>query len=496
MYTLGIDLGSSSVKVCIFDVEKGKTVGSAFYPHQEMEISSPMPGWAEQSPEVWWQNFQHASQLAFRAADVSPNLVTAIGISYQMHGLVMVDDSHQVLRPSIIWCDSRAVPFGEEAFNNLGQRYCMDHMLNSPGNFTAAKLAWVKKNEPKIFEKVHKFMLPGDYLALKLTGEINTTASGLSEGIMWDFKAGDVAFDLLKYYDFDEDIVADIVGAFAEQSSVSKTASDLLGIPKGTPVTYRAGDQPNNAFSLNVLNPGEVAATAGTSGVIYVVTDQDAHDEESRINTFLHVNDKKELKRNGLLLCVNGTGSLNSWIKSNIALGDSTYEELNMQASNIPIGAEGIRIYPFGNGAERLLNNQDLGGEFLGLSFSRHQRKHLYRAAQEGIVFALRYGFDLLEDLGAGSQTIRAGKANMFLSPIFREAFSNTVGATVELYDTNGAEGAARGAALGGRLYDSEAQAFEQLACLETTMPDPRLIEQYEEAYQFWKEGLESRLSR
>lgn len=496
MYTLGIDVGSSSVKVSLFDVEKGSSIASAFHPEQEMPMLAKQSGWAEQDPDWWWQAFLAAFRKCTESSGVSPKAIKAIGIAYQMHGLVVVDDQLSVLRPSIIWCDSRAVGIGEKAQVGLGADYCQKNLLNSPGNFTASKLRWVKENEPELFGKVRYAMLPGDFIALKLSGEVTTTASGLSEGVFWDFQKQAVSKELLAHYGFSEEVIPQIKPTFGEQCVLNDKAASLTGIPAKTPVTYRAGDQPNNAFSLNVLHQGEVAATAGTSGVIYAVTDQHAGDAKSRVNTFLHVNNTAEAHRNGILLCINGTGILNSWLRKLVGGGGLSYNEMNDQASAVAPGADGLRFYPFGNGAERVLENQYPKATLGGLDLNRHQAGHLFRAAQEGIVFALRYGFDVLAELGAAGETIRAGKANLFLSPLFRETFVNTVKATLQLYNTDGAEGAARGAAYGAGLYSSLKAAFAGLKILEEVKPDPAKVALYEDLYQDWKKGLLKQLNK
>lgn len=495
MYSLGIDVGSSSVKVSILDIRKGKSIGSAFYPPQELEISVPQEGWAEQDPEIWWGSFLKAFQKALEISKVPPKDIHCIGISYQMHGLVILDKNQKVLRPSIIWCDSRAVEVGEQAFQKLGEAYCTSSLLNAPGNFTASKLRWVQENEPDLYEQIEHFLLPGDYIAYRLSGTINTTPSGLSEGIFWDFKNRSISDPLLKAYDLDKDLVPDLVPTFGKQSEVSKEVANLTGIPQGTPISYRAGDQPNNAFSLNVLDPGEVAATAGTSGVIYAVTEDPIGDKASRVNTFLHVSDRDDAPRNGILLCVNGTGILNSWLRRMIGGGSISYPEMNELAAEVPIGSDGVKFFPFGNGAERVLENKYPKATLSGIDYNRHQQKHLYRAGQEGIVFALRYGFDVLSELGVAGTTIRAGKANMFLSPVFREAFVNTVGARVELYETDGAEGAARGAAMGADLYTSREEAFAGFECLLAFDPEEKKQKAFEASYQEWVSALDKQLN-
>lgn len=486
MYFLGFDLGSSSVKACLVNADSGAAVASAFFPETEMAIEAPQTGFAEQQPDNWWKNACLASKAVLAKANVKPDEVKAIGISYQMHGLVVVDKDFNVLRPSIIWCDSRAVPFGNRAFDDLGHDRTLHHLLNSPGNFTAAKLAWVKANEPAIYAQVYKFMLPGDYLAARMTGDIVTTASGLSEGAFWDFQTNQPAQFLLDYFGFNPDLIATIKPTFAPQGELMASAAAELGLSAGTPVTYRAGDQPNNALSLNVLEPGQIAATAGTSGVVYGVSDQANYDPQSRVNTFLHVSHTAENPRYGVLMCVNGTGILNSWLRNQVLQRSIGYDAMNALAHEAPVGADGLTCLPFGNGAERILENADLGASFHGLQLTRHGLPHFIRAAQEGIVFAFYYGIQIMESVGVGLQTIRAGEANMFLSALFRDTLANLTGAAIELYNTDGAQGAARGAGLGLGYYKTPAEAFAGLNVVRTIEPDMRAQEAYRNAYDRW----------
>jgi xylulokinase len=489
MLLLGIDLGSSSVKASIIDGETGKCLAMAYYPEKEMEIIAYKPGWAEQEPEIWWGNLKFAISACTGKPGIDKEKIGAIGISYQMHGLVMVDNKRELLRPSIIWCDSRAVSYGEKAFNELGKDFCLEHLLNSPGNFTASKLAWVKENEPDIFERIYKIMLPGDYLAMRLTGEINTTYTGLSEGIFWDFIKDDTSKELMDYFGFDPGMLPEYLPSFTVSGRLTEMVADELGLPGGIPVAYKAGDQPNNALSVNVLSPGEVAATAGTSGVIYGVTDVKKFDPLSRVNTFLHVNHRKDLSRLGVLLCINGTGILNSWIRR-YAGGNLSYSDMNDRAATIAPGSNGLYILPFGNGAERMLLNRDVGARIAGLNFNLHSSSHLFRAAQEGIAFSFRYGLDIMKETGIVPGIMRAGAANMFLSNVFREALSCITQTEIHLYNTDGSIGAARGAGIGCGYYKSEKEAFEGLNEVGITEPDHSRIHLYNEAYSEWKNQL------
>lgn len=486
MYLLGYDLGSSSVKASLVNASTGECVATAFYPKKEMEIKSSKTGWAEQSTALWWENLTLATKDVLAQNNVNPDAIKAIGISYQMHGLVLVDKDLNVLRDAIIWCDSRAVPYGQKAMKEIGEEKCLNHLLNSPGNFTLSKLAWVKENEPDIYAQVKYLMLPGDYMALRMTGKACTTASGLSEGMAWDFQAEKPAGFLMKYFGFDDELLPEIVPTFGLQGNLTSAIAAELGLVEGTPVTYRAGDQPNNALSLNVLNPGEIAATAGTSGVVYGVNADSKFDPKSRVNSFAHVNHLPEQKRIGVLLCINGTAILNTWMKNNVAPEGISYVEMNEMAAQIPVGSEGVSIIPFGNGAERVLENQEPNCSVHGINFNRITKAHLIRAAHEGIAFSFKYGMDIMNEMGISTKTIRAGYANLFLSPIFRQTLANITGATIELYNTDGSVGAARGAGIGAGIYKNAEEAFATLKKIQIVTPDKEVFEATIQAYSKW----------
>ncbi len=499
MLLLGLDLGTSSVKASVVDAGTQQCIASAQFPETESGIISLQPGWAEQSPQMWWDHVQQAILKLHAQKKYNPKDIVAIGIAYQMHGLVMVDKEQKVLRHSIIWCDSRAVETGNKAFEKIGKEKSLQHLLNSPGNFTASKLAWVKENEPELYDKTHKIMLPGDFIAMKLTGQATTSIAALSEGMFWDFKNNELSRDVFGYYQLETSFIPAIQKVFAEHGKVSGPIADALGLKHNIPVTYKAGDQPNNALSLNVLNPGEVAATAGTSGVIYAVTDRLTYDSESRVNTFAHVNyvapeeKAEEDVRLGVLLNINGTGILNRWIK-NITGDQLNYQQINEAAANVKPGSNGLMILPFGNGAERMLNNKTINAHIHNINFNIHTTAHLYRAAQEGIVFAFRYGLDIMRSNKINPTVIRAGKANMFLSKVFANAFVNATGLTVELYNNDGSVGAAIGAGLGAGIYASEKDAFSQFKLLEKIEPEnPKL---YNELYEQWKLTLQKQLNQ
>lgn len=494
MYLLGYDIGSSSVKVCLIEASSGKIIASDYSPKKEMKIIAENVGWAEQSPTDWWINLKLAHESVLNKSGINPEDIKAIGITWQMHGLILVDKDQNLLRPSIIWCDSRAVPFGEKAMQSIGEKKCLSHLLNSPGNFTASKLAWVKENEPEIFEKIDKIMLPGDYIAMKLSGETGITIEGLSEGIFWDFKNNCISEDVVNYFGIPKSFFPEIVPTFGVQATVSASAAAELGLREGTPISYRAGDQPNNALSLNVFNPGEIASTAGTSGVVYGVLDQLDYDEKSRVNTFAHVNHTLEQTRLGVLLCINGTGILNSWLKNNFATSLSSYGDMNELASLSPIGSKGLSIIPFGNGAERVLENKEVDCSLNGINFNIHTKGDVLRAAQEGIVFSYEYGMNIMRNMGMNIQVIRAGNANMFLSSIFRQTLSSISNAVIELYDTDGAAGAARAAGLGVGFYANTNEAFSALEKIAIIEPEVDKKEQYLEAYNRWTNYLEKML--
>ncbi|MDQ7041652.1 MAG: FGGY family carbohydrate kinase [Rhodothermus sp.] len=494
MLLLGFDVGSSFIKGALVEAATGRVLTSVTVPEQELAIQSLRPGWAEQDPELWWQCVQQAVAALRRHYPFDPEAIGGIGIAYQMHGLVLIDRRGRVLRPAIIWCDSRAVSVGERAFQELGPEHCLRRLLNSPGNFTAARLRWVRENEPEIYRQAYKWLLPGDYIAFRMTGEPTTTVSGLSEGIFWDFLEEKPAYWLLEHLEIDPVLMPRLVPIFGGQGELTREAAEALGLQPGTPVTYRAGDQPNNAFSLGVLHPGEVATTAGTSGVIYAVDDTPRYDPQTRVNTFVHVNHTLQQRRYGILLCLNGTGALYRWLRQEV-LGDTiSYEAMNKQAAVAPIGSDGVRVLPFGNGAERMLRNQNLGASVHGLDFNRHGRAHLLRAAKEGIVFALAYGLEVIRGMGLTIETVRAGRTSLFLSPLFGRIYATVNRTVVELYDTDGAAGAARGAGVGRGVYPAPEAAFQGVRPVATIEPEPTWQAAYREAYQHWCEILTNQL--
>lgn len=491
MLLLGIDVGTSSIKVSIVDAHSQHCICSAQYPDAETPIISHQKGWAEQSPDTWWENVQQAILKANATNSYDPKDIMAIGIAYQMHGLVCVDSRQRLLRDSIIWCDSRAVEYGNRAFDAIGHELSLQHLLNSPGNFTAAKLAWVKEHEPEVFEKIDKIMLPGDYIAMRLTGHCTTSISALSEGIFWDFIEDELSKDVFGFFGFDESIIPERKDVFTTHGNLQVTVAAGLSLREGIPVTYKAGDQPNNALSLNVLSPGEVAATAGTSGVIYGVSDLLVYDQQSRINSFAHVNYLAEKKRIGVLLCINGTGIQNSWIKK-ISGNKYSYRQMDEAAASIEPGSDGLVILPFGNGAERMLENRQVGGHIHHIDFNVHGAAHMFRAAQEGIAFAFRYGLDIMRENGMRPSVIRAGRANMFLSKVFTQSFVNATNVPVELHECDGSVGAARGAGIGLGYYSSAGEAFSNSTPLD--LVEPTQTVRYDELYRGWKQLLPGEL--
>lgn len=487
MLLLGIDIGTSSVKVSVLDAQTRQTVASAQFPETESPILSPHPGWAEQSPDQWWEDAKQAILKCHASGNYDTSAIAAIGIAYQMHGLVLVDKEQHVLRNAIIWCDSRAVETGNEAFAAIGEHECLSRLLNSPGNFTASKLAWVKRNEPALYDRIHKFMLPGDFIAMKLTGEINTTASALSEGVLWDFKEGAVSTAVMDYYGFSTALLPAVKNVFSPHGLLKESVAARLSLKAGIPVTYKAGDQPNNALALNVLNPGEVAATAGTSGVIYAVSDERVYDPQSRVNSFAHVNHTNEQNRIGVLLCINGCGATNRWIRS-VTGTTLSYTQMNEAAAAIAPGCDGVQLIPFGNGAERMLNNKITGAHIHQLDYSLHGPAHLFRAAQEGIAYAFRYGVDIMRENNIHPVVVRAGLANMFLSELFTQTFADVTGIPVELHGGDGSTGAAIGAGIGAGIFTSAKEAFSGRN--EGRIIEPAHQSPYDDHYQSWKEKV------
>jgi xylulokinase len=489
MYSIGFDIGSSSIKAAIIDLSSGNEVAVASHPACEMKIEAPMEGWAEQNPDLWWKSVCIVTNQLLKKTSIKPSAIQSIGIAYQMHGLVLIDKNHNVLRPAIIWCDSRAVEIGKKALSELGQEYCHHNLLNSPGNFTASKLKWVKENEPETFERIHKILLPGDYIALKMTGEVNTTISGLSEGILWDFAKNNIATRLLEYYEIPVELIPEVIDTFGVQGKLTQNASNEIGLHPSTPLTYRAGDQPNNAMSLRVLNPGEIAATGGTSGVVYGVSDKILSDTQSRINAFAHVNHSHSQKRIGQLLCINGAGSQYAWIKKHVSHNNLSYTDMENEINNIPVGSDGLRVLPFGNGAERMLNNAQPGAHFSNVQFNIHTREHFYRAALEGIAFSFVYGIKAMADLGIIPENIKVGNDNLFQSNTFSMTICNLLGCNIEMMKTTGAIGAAKASRIGIGEFSSPEESIESTQSIKIYSPKIN-SGIYQNAYNNWESTL------
>lgn len=490
MYLLGFDIGSSTIKAALIDAERNVTVGLVQFPDTEMDLIARQSGWAEQHPEVWWQNLCLATRRLLFQHNVQPGEIKAIGLGYQMHGLVLVDKDQHVLRPSIIWCDSRAVPIGKQAFRELGEQYCLEHLLNSPGNFTATRLKWVKDNEPEVYEKIHRVLVPGDYLVMRMTGELATTISGLSEGIFWNYRKHAVDDRLLDYFGIDQSLLPPTVPVFARQGQLSRQAAESMGLQAGTSVTYRAGDQPNNALALNVLHPGEIAATSGTSGVVYGIVDEACHDALSRVNAFAHVNHRPEQQRIGVLLCINGAGLQYSWMKHQVARSGTSYSDMERMVSTVPVGSDGLCLLPFGNGAERMLGNKSLNAHLFNLQLNRHTRAHMFRAALEGVAFSFVYGINILKEMGIQVSVMRVGNDNMFRSGVFASTIASLLDCRIEVIDSTGAIGAARAAGFGAGIFGSLEDALSGLNVEAVHEPSlsPALCRQ---AYSYWQSCLD-----
>lgn len=494
MYLLGYDIGSSTIKAALVDAQTRQTVALTQYPDTDMDMISRQNGWAEQQPEIWWQNVCIATRRLLQKSGVKSNEITAIGLAYQMHGLILIDKDQHVLRPSIIWCDSRAVAIGKQAYQDIGEEICMHSLLNSPGNFTASKLKWVKDNEPDIYQKIDKILLPGDFIAMKMTHQVNTTISGLSEAILWDFQKQEAAGMLLDYYGFEKKLLPGLVPTFSDQGRLSQDAAEYLGLKTGIAVTYRAGDQPNNALSLNVLNPGEIAATSGTSGVVYGIVDRPIYDFKSRVNAFAHVNYEEAQNRIGILLCLNGAGIQYSWIKHQIARGETSYSDMERMLSSVPVGSGGVCILPFGNGAERMLENRNLNAHIHNVQFNRHTRAHLFRAALEGVAFSFVYGINILKEIGMKIDIIRVGNDNMFQSPVFSNTIATLLDCQIEMFETTGAVGAAMAAGYGAGTYQSLREALQGLKV--KTIYEPNLNQGLcGQAYSYWLSCLQNSIS-
>lgn len=495
-YLLGLDIGSSFIKAALVDARTRQAVATAQSPAAELPILAPQPGWAEQEPRLWWE---HCIAAVRQLESLSPGglqRVIAVGIAYQMHGLVLLDAQLQPVRPAIIWCDSRAGQIGAEAERALGTAWCLEHLLNTPGNFTAVKLAWVRRYEPELFAQARHALLPGDYIAVQLTGEPATTDCGLSEMALWHATEGRLAHEVLDALALDAALLPPRVPVAGEQGKLTPQAAAQLGLPAGIPLAYRCGDQPNNALALGALDPGEAAATAGTSGVVFAVTDNPLADPRQRVNTFLHVNHSPQQPHYGVLLCLSGAACSYRWLRATLGLAQPpSYSVLNALAEQTPPGADGLCFLPFGNGAERMFGGRSLSAALQQLDFNLHGAGHVARAVQEGVAFALAYGLQALRELGLEFRLLRAAAGNMFLSDTFTRALSAAAQVELELRRTDGATGAALGAGFGAGLYPSwnDAVGHGSRALIVAAQQER---EQYAAAYARWCGVLDAHLSQ
>ena len=484
MIGIGYDIGSSFVKAALVDVETGRPIARARVPEVEISIDALQIGWAEQDPNLWWQYLCDATKKLLSDAQIKADQISSIGISYQMHGLVLVDQELNPLRKSIIWCDSRATHFGEKAFEKLGKDYCKDHLLNSPGNFTASKLAWVIENEPELYQKAHKLMLPGDFLAAKLSGETQTTVTGLSEGIFWDFKNDQPSKALFDHYQMDQSLVPEVVDNFTVQATVSSAGAQATGLKEGTPITYRAGDQPNNAYTLGARKAGDVVATGGTSGVVYALTDQLSGQELTKVNTFAHVDYQPQKKIFGKLLNLNGAGIQYRWLHQ--LMGELGYDKLNEMAQKVPIGSNGLNVFSFGNGAERMLDNKVVNGHISNINFNIHDNNHMVRATLEGIAFAMIYGIEILKNDGVIIENLKVGNDNLFLSDVFSKTIADTLGISIQMLEATGAEGAAKASI----ARADQTQSNNNINITKTINPNPKLRDESIASFEKWRTQL------
>lgn len=490
-FTIGYDIGSSSVKIALVEADTNKKLAVITEPQQEMPIYAEKAHWAEQDPEMWWDYLCKGTQRIIEENAIEASQILAVGISYQMHGLVVLDQNKELLRKSIIWCDSRAVEIGEKAAEEIGEERFGSHLFNAPGNFTASKLKWVKENEPERYAKVAHYMLPGDFIAFRLTGEIATTVNGLSEGMLWDFKEKKVANWLLDYYGIDTALTPPLVSNFEDQGCVNAKGAAQTGLPKGIPIRYRAGDQPNNAFALNILKPGEVAATGGTSGVLFAVSERNSSKEFYRVNHFAHVNYTPQKSLIGTLLCVNGAGIQYSWLRRMASHTD--FNTMNDLAAQVPIGSDGLINLPFGNGAERMLYNKTPGAQFSNLNLNLHQQGHLFRAALEGIAFSFAYGMEIMQEDDLSIGVVRTGNDNLFRSEIFATTVASLISQPIQIYNTTGAVGAARAAAIQSGGLEAYSQSISSIDKVSEVSPVQK-NEAYLTAYNKWKLELKNKL--
>ena len=493
MYFLGIDTSTTSSKALLID-EKGEVIAVASNPHT---LQTPKPLWSEQDPREWWDAVAASIKSVLEKAGISGERVGAVGLTGQMHGLVLLDGDGKVLRPAILWNDQRTQSQCDEIHRIIGK----EKFIRITGNvaltgFTAPKILWVKENEPEIFAKAKHVLLPKDYVRLKLTGEYAMDKADGAGTVLFDLKARDWSNEVLSALDIPRAWMPRTFEGTEFTSVVNEEAARLTGLKVGTPVAAGGGDQAAGAVGVGAVEPGIVGLTVGTSGVVFATTPSALIEPEGRLHAFCHA---VPGMWHFMGVMLSAAGSL-QWYRDTLAPKVS-FDDLLKEAESIPAGSEGLQFLPYLSG-ERTPHPDPLArGAFIGLTL-RHSRAHMTRAVLEGVAFGLKDGFMLIQNAGLGTITQVRGSGGGVKGALWRQILASVLEA--ELVTVNTSEGGAYGAALlagvGAGAWSAVASACKQsIRITGSTAPVEKEAEAYRQSYALYRElypALKSRFEK
>jgi xylulokinase len=479
---LGIDLSTTGAKALLIDNE-GRVVSSATTP---LSLSTPYPLWSEQEPAEWWNATTNSIVQALASANATGKDVAAIGLTGQMHGLVLLNEHKQVLRPAILWNDQRC---GAEC-DDIRARVTVDQLVRITGNdaltgFTAPKILWVEKNEPEVYRRIRHVLLPKDYIRFKLTGTLAMDKADGSGTMLFDLRKRTWSPEILSALNIPAEWLPPTFEGHEITNDVTCEAADLTGLHRGTPVVAGGGDQAAQAVGVGVVRPGTMAVTLGTSGVVFAATESPLIEPRGRLHAFCHaVTNRWHLM--GVMLSAAGSFQ---WYRDRFAC-DRSFDELVSEAAGVRAGSEGLIFLPYLSG-ERTPHPDPLArGAWIGLT-ARHGFAHLTRSLLEGVAFGLKDMFELMRDVGLGPiEQIRLSGGGA-KSELWRQIIADTLGA--ELVTVNTTEGAAFGAALlagvgAGIWPDVDSACAQTIFVRARVSPDPATVEIYQSLHQQYQQ--------
>ena len=437
MKFLGLDIGTGGSRAVIIGSD-GEVSSSSVVEH--MAFASPHIGWAEQSPEDWWRASCEAIRGALKISGVDPFEIGAVSFSGQMHGSVLLDEKDQVLRPALLWCDQRTADEVAEITETIGATRLIE-LVSNPAvtGFTLPKLLWVRTHEPQTWERVRSVLLPKDYIRLRLTGDKASDVADSSGTLLFDVRARKWSTEMLERFEIDESFRPSVYESTDVTGVISKAGAEATGLKEGTPVIAGAGDNAAGAIGAGIVKPGSVGVTIGTSGVVFIVTDQPKLDLKGRVHSLCHAVPGR-WHMTGVTLAA---GQSLKWFREMLGQG-ATYDELTKQAESVPSGSDGAVWLPYLMGERTPHLDPNARAAFVGLTAS-HTRGHLTRAIMEGVAFSLREAIDIFRELGAPINEIRLGGGGA-RSQLWRKIQADVYGQTVSTITAD--EGAAFGAAI------------------------------------------------